>query len=278
MRIPFTKMNGCGNDFILVDNREGIMDAVELPVFVKNICRRKLSLGADGVILLEPSAYADFRMRYFNADGSEGEMCGNGARCAVRFAHLLGIGHTHKSFETADGLYEAEISESQVRMKFPDIGLSKIKLNKQMVLDQQEVFYHFGWVGVPHTVILLDHVREVESARIHRWGQSIRWNLNLFPQGTNVNFVQVLASDSLILRTYERGVEEETMACGTGAVTSAIICGLLQKVTSPVRVQTNGGTLKIEYRLAENLIQDIFLEGPTSWIADGYIESEAWRF
>ncbi len=270
-------MNGCGNDFVLVDNRQGIMEGIQLPSFVKNVCRRKVSLGADGVILLESSEKADFRMRYFNSDGSEGEMCGNGARCAVRFADLQGIGYAHKTLETANGIYEADIFEAQVRMKFPDIPLSRFKLHEWTVLDQQNVPYHYSWVGVPHSVLVMDGVREIDDAKIHRWGQSMRLDTSRFPQGTNVNFVQVTTPDSLILRTYERGVEEETRSCGTGAVTSAIICGLLEMVNSPVQVMTSGGTLIIEYRLSEETIQDIYLEGPTLWVADGWIQNEAWH-
>jgi len=279
-KIPFTKMNGCGNDFIVVDNRQGIMDGFDLPLFVKRVCARGTSLGADGFMMLEHSDLADFKMRYFNADGSEGEMCGNGARCLSRFAHLVGAAQEHMWFETLAGFYHAQIHpESQhVSVGFPDVILDDLKLNQAYPSDGPSTLYHYGWVGVPHTVWIVDQLAAISDRQIIDWGRLIRYDGIHFPQGTNVNFIEVRDRHNLQIRTYERGVEAETYACGSGSTAAAIIAGLLGlvEVESPVRVHTRGGILQISYQLSDGLAQEVKMEGNAKIVASGELLPDAW--
>ena len=162
-RVPFMKMNGNGNDFIVVDNRNGIMKNYNLPKFIKKVCVRRVSIGADGFMMLEESEKADFRMRYFNGDGSEGEMCGNGARCISRFAHLLGIVDNKMSFETNAGIYESELIENNVRLKFPSLRTSDLKLCQTGKFGGQTLDFHFAQVGVPHVIIYRADINEMSD-------------------------------------------------------------------------------------------------------------------
>ncbi|QQE74789.1 diaminopimelate epimerase [Brevibacillus composti] len=279
-RIPFAKMNGCGNDFIVVDNRDHLMDGFDLSAFVKNVCARGTSVGADGFMMLEPSEIADFTMRYFNADGSEGEMCGNGARCLSRFAHLVGAAGETMSFETLAGIYHAEIlSGSQtVRVKFPDVSLSELQFHQPYAADGPAAQYHYGFVGVPHTVWFVDRVAQLADEQLIRWGKQIRYDKSLFPQGTNVNFVEVLDPHTLQIRTYERGVEAETYACGSGSTAAAIIAGILGIVeaSAPVTLLTRRGTLRISYQIAADAARDVYLEGDAKLVARGELLPDAW--
>ncbi|USG67412.1 diaminopimelate epimerase [Brevibacillus ruminantium] len=279
-KIPFAKMNGCGNDFIVVDNRKKMMKGFDLGTFVKNICARGTSLGADGFMMLEPSDIADFKMRYFNADGSEGAMCGNGARCLSRFAHLVGAASETMSFETMAGIYQAEVlpATHTVNVKFPDVPLKTLQLNQPYPTEGPASLYHYGFVGVPHTVWFLDNVAKLSDRQITEWGKQIRYDHARFPQGTNVNFAQVIDRHSLQIRTYERGVEAETYACGSGSTAAAIVAGILGLVESdsPIRMQTRGGVLRISYQLSEELARDVYMEGNAKLVATGELLPDAW--
>lgn len=280
LKIPFMKMNGCGNDFIIVDNRQGIMDRFDLSRFVQRVCARGISMGADGFMMLEHSERVDFKMRYFNADGSEGEMCGNGARCLSRFAHAVGAAKDTMWFETLAGFYHAQIHpESQlVRVSYPDVVLDELKLNQPYPTDGPAALYHYGWVGVPHTVWFVDRLASISDRQIIDWGRQIRYDRIHFPQGTNVNFVEVLDGNTLQIRTYERGVEAETYACGSGSTAAAVIAGMLGLVEagSPVSVHTRGGILQISYQLAEGLAQEVTMEGNAKIVASGELLPDAW--
>ena len=280
LKIPFMKMNGCGNDFIVVDNRQGIMDGFDLSQFVQRVCARGISLGADGFMMLEHSDRADFKMRYFNADGSEGEMCGNGARCLSRFAHAVGIAKDTMWFETLAGFYHAHIQpESQlVSVSYPDVVLNELKLNQPYPTDGPSALYHYGWIGVPHTVWFVDRLAAISDRQIIDWGRQIRYDKTHFPQGTNVNFVEVLDPHTLQIRTYERGVEAETYACGSGSTAAAVIAGMLGLVEadSPVNVHTRGGILQISYQLADGLAQEVIMEGNAKIVASGELLPDAW--
>ncbi|MGE5702896.1 MAG: diaminopimelate epimerase [Clostridia bacterium] len=277
MSIPFRKMNGCGNDFIVIDNRTGIMNEIDLPSFVRRVCQRRVSLGADGVMLVEPSATADFTMRYFNADGSEGEMCGNGARCISRFAYLIGAAPASMCFQTLDGLYAAQIEDEGVSVRFPPLDLDTVKLHQTSSFDGQTVTYHFTHVGVPHAVVFVEHADQMSVADVIQLGRAMRHDTSVFPHGSNVNFVEVLDPDTLRVRTYERGVEDETLACGSGSTASAIVSYLLGKVSSSVRVQVNGGMLHIRFSQRGECMDDITLAGEARTIAVGELLEEAWR-
>mgnify|MGYP001163407772 FL=1 len=275
-KVPFMKMNGCGNDFVVIDNREGIMQHFDLYKFIRRVCARRTSIGADGLMLLEKSNKVDFKMRYFNADGSEGEMCGNGARCISKFAYLIGAAQKQMQFETMAGIYESQINGENVKVKFPPVLMKNIQLNRRHDFGQVNDF-HFAIVGVPHVVIYCDDVDNMEYKELYNLGKKIRNSLDVFPEGTNVNFVQYVDESNMKIRTYERGVEDETFACGTGSTASAVISGLLGKVKSPVNMHTRAGILKIYFNLGKDLIDDIYLEGDARVVAEGYILPDAWK-
>jgi len=275
VRIEFVKMNGAGNDFILIDNRNGILNGFDISRFVRLVCRRRKSIGADGLMILENSDKADFKMRYFNSDGSEGEMCGNGARCISRFAYLLGVAKETMRFETLSGIHEAAIVGDDVRVNFPDLDLSTFRLNQYHNFGFGEMEFHFAVVGVPHAVIYREDVELMSDDLIKDLGRKIRYSLDLFPNGTNVNFVKVSGENELIVRTYERGVEDETLACGTGSIASCAIMFVLSKIQPPVLVKAKGGTLEIGFQKVSSLLKHVYLKGDARIVAQGYILSDA---
>lgn len=276
--IPFTKMSGTGNDFIIIDHRRSFLNDIDLVGFVKAVCRRKFSVGADGLILIENSETADFRWRFFNGDGSAAEMCGNGARCAARFAFVNGIAPAAMRFQTVAGEIEAQVTDGSVKIRLT--SPENILLNRKIELAGNGIVLHSINTGVPHAVMLSENVGGVPVAD---WGRIIRYHEMFQPAGTNANFIQVLSEKALKVRTYERGVEGETMACGTGAVAAALVAGLLGRVTPPVEVTTSGGEqLVIHFTMAGepgNTYLDfdsgIFLEGPAHFIYDGQLAPDA---
>lgn len=269
IRVPFKKMNGCGNDFIIIDNRKKVMKGIELPNFVKLVCTRRFHVGADGLILLENSKVANIKMRYFNSDGSEGEMCGNGARCLVKYAFLMGIVKDIITFETLNGIYEGKIINENVQIKFPSVPIKYFYLNQLFHVDESEVFYHFAWIGVPHVVYIDSDIEEKKDRKFIEWAKPIRYNKIVSKSGTNVNKIEILNKNQIKIRTYERGVEDETFACGSGAVASAIIASMLGHVSSPVEMHTKGGILTITFQIKEERVHDIFLEGNAIVVAEG---------
>lgn len=270
MRFPinFTKMNGAGNDFIIIDNRRPLIDREDMPSFVGAVCRRKFSVGADGLIFIEESRETDFSWQFFNGDGSEAEMCGNGARCAARFAFENGIAGREMSFMTQAGIIQAEVPGDSVKIAMTPP--QDIRLEREIEIDHKTLTLHSLNTGVPHAVILVEDNRETP---VKEWGNLIRFHGMFSPAGANVNFVEVTDSNSLYLRTYERGVEDETLACGTGAVASAVAVSLLGKAKDPVQVVTSGGeTLKIYFSLHEQpelSVSNVYLEGPARIIYQG---------
>lgn len=289
-KIPFMKMTGSGNDFILIDNRSGLVDSGWAPELAKKACRRKLSVGADGLILIEKDAEADFSWRFFNADGSEAEMCGNGARCAARFAFLKGVvAKPSMVFRTGAGLIRAELTApSRVKVQIPKIG--DLKLNINVPLDGFEISrttvpskdgtgnyinVHFVNTGVPHVVILCETKEELESVDVVSLGRFIRFHSFFAPRGTNVNFAWVGEGGEVFNRTYERGVEDETLACGTGSIAVAVISEVIGKVHSPVAVRTRGGeTLRVFFDRQGNDFSEIFLEGQALVVYEGLLWDE----
>lgn len=269
--VPFTKMSGTGNDFILIDHRRPFLRSEEMPSFARALCQRGFSVGADGLILIEESQAADFRWQFLNADGSWAEMCGNGARCAARYAHVKGMAPARMRFETLAGLIEAEVVAEQVKLRMtPPTGL---RLGEKITVNGQEQMVCSLNTGVPHAVLFVEEIKEAPVAEL---GRSIRFHQHFQPAGTNVNFVGSLAGNALAVRTYERGVEGETMACGTGAVASAIIAGILARVQAPVAVTTSGGErLVVHYALSGQEVAEVFLEGPASFIYEGLLHAEA---
>ena len=279
--IPFTKMSGTGNDFIVIDHRQPFIAEGLQSEFARRICRRRFSAGADGLILIENSDTADFQWQFYNGDGSRAEMCGNGARCAARFAYVNKIAPATMRFQTTAGEIEAQILDQsgetvKIRLTAPE----DLRLQIPLAIGGSEQVLHFINTGVPHTVLL---VGDASAVPVADWGRTIRFHELFQPAGTNANFVQVHDSGSIKVRTYERGVEDETMACGTGAVASALITALLDRAKPPVSVITSGGEqLTIHFSVTGesgnrqlDLSAGIFLEGPAHVIYEGQLNADA---
>ena len=244
-KIDFYKMSGSGNDFIIIDNRNEVVDETDLSNFVAKVCRRKMSVGADGFILVENADDVDFKWRFFNSDSSVAEMCGNGARCVARFVYLNGIAGSDMSFETEAGIVHAQVADDRVKIKMPDP--TDLKTDYTLELEKSSLSISSINTGVPHVMIVADKIDEVEVVKM---GREIRFHEAFAPVGTNVNFVCPQKDDSIAIRTYERGVEDETLACGTGAIASALTAFHRGMVGSPVEVKTKGGeTLRIHFQI-----------------------------
>ena len=271
--IDFFKMSGSGNDFILIDNINQSLAVEDLPAFVRTVCERKVSVGADGLILIERSEAFDFRWRFFNADGSEVDMCGNGGRCAARFAYLKGIAGKKMSFETGAGIIDAEIKGDIVKLKLTDPH--NLHVNQSIPVDGQLLEISRINTGVPHVV---HFVNDLDLFDVFHVGRTLRYHEQFQPEGTNANFIEVVDKDSIRVRTYERGVEDETLACGTGAVASALISSWKGLIESPVNVRVKSGEmLKIYFRKTEHGFEDIYLEGKTKVVYEGRIWDEAYK-
>jgi len=269
MPVAFSKLTGSGNDFIVIDNMSNRVDVDRFREKIPKICSRALSIGADGVIFLEPSTSAHFRWRFYNSDGSEAEMCGNGGRCAARFAFEMDIAPREMFFETMAGVIRAcvlEDGEVSVQLS-PPHGW---RFGEVLELEGCNIEYSFVDTGVPHTVIMVD---DLDGIDVEGLGRKIRFHPIFFPSGSNVNFVRVLAENRLAIRTYERGVEKETLACGTGATASALV-HLGGRGEGRVEVLTRGG----ETLLVEKRGEEVYLQGGTRWIYDGFMRREAWQW
>lgn len=271
-KIPFYKMSGSGNDFIVIDNRRGIVDISDVPCFAASVCRRRISAGADGLILVEESPTADFKWRFFNSDGSIAEMCGNGARCAARFANLMGIAGERLTFETLAGTIAAIVNGPMVKIKMTDPN--DLVAKETVTLADQTYSYGRVNTGVPHVVIELS---EVESIGVVPVGRAIRQHPQFAPAGTNVNFIAPLLADLYAIRTYERGVEDETLACGTGNAAAALVLAARHGLSSPIRFQTRSGSvLTIHFQNRNGIFDDLHLEGDARVIYEGVLWKEAW--
>ena len=235
MSISFWKMHGAGNDFILVDDRTLAFPDRDT-AFIARICDRRRGVGSEGVLLIQPSPSADFRMRFFNPDGSEADLCGNGARCIARLACEIGAAPADMRMETAAGAVRAEILSAGVRLHLPPP--KDWRLDLSIVWRDRELPLYFVNSGVPHAVAIVNDLAAVDVPAL---GSFIRRHPLFAPAGTNADFIQIAGPDSLSIRTYERGVEAETLACGTGIVAAALVAEKLGLVHSPVRVKTAGG-------------------------------------
>lgn len=273
--LDFAKMNGAGNDFVMLDNREGKLSLNQPQI--EHLCDRHKGIGADGVLILESEIHSkrtSFRMRYYNADGREAEMCGNGARCFTRYlAHLLKKTIGKIAFETKAGLIEGELIDKQVKISMTPPHHAQ--LNETLTISHGHQIIHSINTGVPHVTIFLD---DLTKALVASTGRELRYHPRFSPAGTNVNFVQVIAPDRLAVRTYERGVEGETLACGTGVVASALIHHLLTGATSPIFVSVQSGdTLQVEFSSVLSktptspLFSNVSLTGPADFVFAGTI-------
>jgi len=274
--IKIAKMVASGNDFVVIDTRgHRATEPQSHKVLAKKICDRKFGAGADGLLILEKSKVADVRMRIFNADGSEAEMCGNGARCvALYVAHRRSAVSGKASIETQAGIIEARINADNVRIKLTDP--KDIKLDVPIMVNSRKLKVNFADTGVPHAVIFVQGLDEID---VFSLGRNIRYHRKFLPRGTNVNFVEVLTADTIKIRTYERGVEGQTLACGTGAVAAALITAYnlsldfardKQLTADKIKVHTAGGeTLKVYFNRQGNKFKDVWLEGKAKIVYKG---------
>ncbi|NLN29899.1 MAG: diaminopimelate epimerase [Bacteroidales bacterium] len=255
--VTFNKYQGAGNDFVIIDNRGNIINP-DNSTLINRLCDRRFGIGADGLILISEIKGHDYEMKYFNADGKLGSMCGNGGRCAAHFAMKHGIAGKEQEFMAFDGLHEARVDNDTVRLQMSDIGGHKIVDNN-----------YFIDTGSPHYVLFTD---DVDNVNVYEEGKRIRWSDKFAPGGTNVNFVQ-LVETGLKIRTFERGVEDETLACGTGVTASAIASVLKGHFgTSPVDVRARGGNLRVEFDTGNDRIYNIWLTGPATFVFEGKID------
>lgn len=256
MIIQFKKYQGTGNDFVMLDNREGKYSTLSKSQ-INFLCNRRFGIGADGLILLQNLENYSFEMVYFNSDGAKSSMCGNGGRCIAQFAHELGLpGHTY-SFLAIDGAHEAEVGEV-VRLKMGDVAQVDRKGND-----------YFADTGSPHYVQFAKNIMETDLVKI---AKKIRYSEEYAEKGTNVNLVEILGEDKLQMRTYERGVEDETFSCGTGVTAAAIVSHAAGNLkTNHVEVETKGGNLTLSFEEHEGAYSNIWLSGPATFVFDGLI-------
>ncbi len=275
--IEFYKMSGAGNDFIFVDNRSGVFDFPDVGAAIRKLCTRGISIGADGVILIEKpdAAGIDFRWRFYNADGSAADMCGNGARCAARLSFLLGISGRKVSFLTGAGVVKGEVLGSgHVRIGMTDP--SQARLDEEISIEGSDIVYDFVDTGVPHAVVT---VMDVDAVDVDGIGRKIRGHAAFGAEGANVNFVAVTGENTIRLRTFERGVEGETLACGTGAVAVAVTSFLKGKVKLPVTViPTSLIGLVVDFEPDGHQIRRVSLTGDARVVYRGRFNSEALDF
>ena len=272
--IRFFKMSGSGNDFILIDNRRSVVPLEDPSDFAARICRRKMSVGADGLILLEASDRADFSWQFFNSDGSMAEMCGNGARCAARFAFLHGIAGAQMRFETLAGIIGAQVQGDQVKIRMTDP--CDLMLAGDLDTGRERIVYSSINTGVPHVVI---EVEDLEKVDVTSLGRRIRRHSRFSPAGTNVNFMAPLPGGGWAVRTYERGVEDETLACGTGIAAAALVLAAATSQTSPIRLKARSGTwLKVYFTREADNFKGLYLEGDARIIYRGQLDPSAWEY
>lgn len=268
MWLDFAKMNGAGNDFILIDNRD--LRVRLNPEQVARLCHRQRGIGADGLVLLIPSASgrADWAWDFYNSDGSVAEMCGNASRCFARFIQRLTGAQGRITFETGAGIITAVLSDGQVTVSLT--SPCDLRLDQQITVAGVPRTVHSLNTGVPHAVLF---VEDADRAMIQTWGSEIRHHPHFSPKGTNANFVEVLPGQGIRVRTYERGVEGETLACGTGVTASALISARVHRLKSPVRVRVqNGDWLQVDFQEAQGGFSDVRLTGPAEFVFEGRIE------
>ncbi len=257
MTVLFYKYQGTGNDFIIIDNREkGIQLTADQ---IAKLCNRRFGIGADGLMLLENHHKLDFSMRYFNSDGKESTMCGNGGRSLVRFAEHLGIINDKTRFYSIDGAHQAIINKNEtISLEMKNVN-SVNKVNQNFYLN----------TGSPHYVTFKEDVKNID---VYNRGREIRYSSEFSPEGTNVNFVEFI-DDKIFVRTYERGVEDETLSCGTGVIASAICASIVQNTDkNSYDIITKGGNLNVSFKKVNNSFQDIWLTGPAEMAFKGEIE------
>lgn len=266
--LNFTKMNGAGNDFIMLDNRDMTLKLGTTGISL--LCDRHRGIGADGMLVIEPANNGgDFRMRYYNADGNEAEMCGNGARCFARFVDRIDKrGGKPVTFETMAGLVAADFHDNEIELQLSTP--TDLTMSESIEINGQATTVHSINTGVPHAVVVVD---DIEHSDVCRDGAAIRHHQHFQPSGTNVNFQCAMDSNTIAIRTYERGVEDETLACGTGMVASAIVHESLTGSGTPIYVRVRGGdTLKVDWQRQGQTYTNVTLTGPADFVFEGEID------
>ncbi len=257
MQIHFYKYQGTGNDFVILDNRDGAYSSINIEQ-VRFMCDRRFGIGADGLMLLNGKTGYDFEMKYYNSDGRQSTMCGNGGRCLVKFAAEMGIVKDRYCFIAIDGEHEADIEDGIVSLKMNDVSMIT-DFEGDAVLN----------TGSPHYVNIVSDVMETD---VFTKGRAIRSNPPFDKEGINVNFVQIRNDDEIMVRTYERGVEDETLSCGTGVTASALVCYHNEVGFNNVSVITKGGKLRVEFdRIDDGVYSNIWLCGPAEKVFEGDI-------
>ena len=273
LSFDFHKMSGHGNDFVLVDNWDGKISKKDMPKIARTVCRRRVGVGADGMVFIEEGpADVDFGWHFYNADGSEAEMCGNAGRCTAKFAYTTGIAPAQMSFMTLAGIIRAEVipldsGKDTVRIQMTRPGEPEMDIDLE-IAGQTMQFSSIN-TGVPHAVAWVESIEKIDVVEL---GRAVRYHSHFEPAGANANFVQILGADRLAIRTYERGVEDETLACGTGTIAAVLLSALKGMVNSPARVLTRGGeVLIVHYTRSDNGFDEVFLEGPVCHVYSGTI-------
>ena len=273
--MKFWKMNGAGNDFLIVNNMEEKIPLEKYPAIVKVLCERHLSIGADGFMVLESSNQADYKMLFYNSDGSLGEMCGNGARCIARYGYENGLAGETQVIETTAGIVKGQRISQR---------LYKVRLNDPSILERRDIevdginyecyYVELGDPGIPHAVVPMKDLKNCDETKLFDLGRKMRYH-EKFSKGANVNFFEIVGEDHLFERTWERGVEDFTYACGTGTGSVVTAMTLLGKVSGKgVKVDMTGGQLIIDVEHAGNCVENIYLTGPTNIVCKGEITDE----
>jgi diaminopimelate epimerase len=265
--LRFSKMNGAGNDFVVIDNQNGLLKLSAQQI--RLLCDRHRGVGADGVLLVEsPSGNSDFRMRYYNSDGGEAEMCANGARCFARFANRILGGRDQVRFETIAGIIHADFHGERVKLQLSEP--KEMALNRTLEIEGRKLSVHSVNTGVAHVVTFVD---DLETTPIRDWGAKIRYHAAFSPRGTNANFAAEMETGRIAVRTYERGVEDETLACGTGVAASGLVYAALNDLDAPIHVLVHGGDwLEVGFRRTGSGFEEVTLKGPAEFSFEGTID------
>ena len=275
--MKFWKMNGAGNDFIVIDNRDGVIEAAQWPRLARTLCRRRMSVGADGLMVVErPRCGGDYRMLFFNSDGSVGEMCGNGARCICRYGYENGLAGEVQRVETTAGLVTGwRVDPRQYRIRLNDP--CHLRLDGKADIDGQVWDYAYvelGDPGIPHVAVPVKGLSGFDEQELFMLGRKLRYYQD-FPKGANVNFYEIVGTDHVYERTYERGVEDFTYACGTGTGSVVTVLTLMGLVSGrQVQVDMTGGRLTVDVVREGAQVRDLYLTGPTNIVCKGEITDE----
>jgi len=275
--LRFTKMNGAGNDFLILNNLEEHLPLASFPAIARKLCHRHLSIGADGLMVVEKAQHGgDYRMIFYNADGSEGEMCGNGARCICRYGYEHGLAGEVQRVESLSGLVTGErIDARNYRIRLTDPSV--IKIDYPVEIDGTVYpcsYVELGTPGLPHAVVPVENLQSKSPDQLRALGKALRWH-KAFPKGANVNFYDIVGKDEIVELTYERGVEDFTYACGTGTGSTVLILTLTEQVSgNNVKAAMPGGELRITVERDDQQIKNLYLTGPTNIVCEGFVTDE----